>query len=193
LREFPELRKPLKQIQQSQENVDAAKQAADAAESLRKKAFEKQEKITGKEIDVVSVGREAEKARLAELMAEKRPRAEAAGRRLSGQAKEAQAVLTAKQGAADAYDSFVQQLSAKSPKDAYNLADTVINKLRSDGYISGSQQKQFLDEVSKVKRMYGEAAEAKQGLQLALRKVLVYSGYGPGGVLGYYTLRGLGI
>ena len=68
----------------------------------------------------------------------------------------------------------------------------MINRLRQDGLINDVSHRNLLNKIEQIKLQYGETEKAKQNIQLLLRKSLIYSGMGAGGIVGYYGLKALG-
>jgi len=138
------------------------------------------EDIVRAKVDFETLGPAAEK------------KAGAATTRLAGEEKAATTALEKQKNIADKYRIFESKISSLTPKDSISEASRFIDTLRKDKLIDDNKYRQLINEIEGIKTKYAESAQAKQNIQTALRKLLLYSGYGTGGVLGYYGIKALG-
>lgn len=119
-------------------------------------------------------------------------KAEAAATRLAGEAKVKEAVIKEPQKLVEKYQIFENQLSALTPKDSVATAKTMADSLRKDRQINDDVHRQILSQIETIKNKYGDSAQAKQQVQLLMRKVLIYGGLGTTGYIGYGALKSFG-
>lgn len=119
-------------------------------------------------------------------------RAEAATTRLAGEAKPIEKTISEQREISNRYRIFQNKITSQTPKDTVTDAKSMINRLRQDGLINDVSHRNLLNKIEQIKLQYGETEKAKQNIQLLLRKSLIYSGMGAGGIVGYYGLKALG-
>ena len=131
--------------------------------------------------------------RAAETMGPKAAKeAQAAVTRLGGEAKVVGQELSEATKIADKYRVFENKLVTSNPKDAVSESKTIADNLRKDRLINDDVHRQILTQIEGINSQYGETAQAKQQIQLLMRKVLIYSGLGATGYAGYGALKALG-
>jgi len=121
-------------------------------------------------------------------------RAESAATRLAGEARTAEAAIAPKEKIAEKFRIYQNQITALTPKDSINKAESLVNSLRQDKLIGDAAHRDLLTQIERIKTEYGDSAQAAQNVQLMLRKQLVYGGLKLGGlgVGAYYGLKALG-
>ena len=175
LRVFPELRQPMQQVSEAKASMVSAKQAQESAQRMVDKASQ------------IASGRKVAAPEIRKGEA----RAEAAEKRLAGERAGVATQIEKAEERRRAYQTMEDQLSASRGKESIPKAKTIANRLRQDNVIDRNTYQDILSQIEKVEKVYGERAEAKQALMLAMRKLLVYGGAGLGayGVGTYYGLR----
>lgn len=132
-----------------------------------------------------------DKAAAETMGVEAQRRAAQAATRLTGEARAPQQAAKEAEALGEKYKVKLNQLTASTPKESLTTAESLVNDLRKDRAIDDATHQQLLREISGIRQRYGDSAEAKRTIELLMRKVLIYSGYGLAGTLGYYGYKGL--
>lgn len=81
---------------------------------------------------------------------------------------------------------------ANSPEQVAGIYDQFRNKLRNENMIDQATYEHMGLEAQSLRKMSDKTNAAKQAIELAKRRILVYGGLGAAGVGGYYLTKGIG-